>query len=172
MKLTNLAMATLMAMSVASFGANAATGTNTGSVHFKGEVVDTPCSLMPGQDGKAVEVDFGQLSLSQLNAGKSPQPQQFNIKLSDCNLAALKGEITFTGDVLTGNKMLKTMGTATGLGIAIDGVTFGTGTPLPMLHDGDNVLPFQAFAKAADAAAPAVTAGNFEATSTFSIAYK
>ncbi|ECE0473755.1 type 1 fimbrial protein, partial [Salmonella enterica subsp. enterica] len=37
-------------------------------------------------------------------------------------------------------------------------------------HDGDNALQFTAFAKKADAAA--VTAGDFNAVSTFVISYK
>ncbi|MEX6224402.1 hypothetical protein AB6F55_05965 [Providencia hangzhouensis] len=45
--------------------------TNTGTVTFKGEVRDTPCNLDAGQGGTATIVDFGQLSLSQLNDGDS-----------------------------------------------------------------------------------------------------
>lgn len=60
MKLTKLAVAVFAFAGIVS-GSQAA-NTNSGEVHFKGSVVDTPCNLAAGQDGERVEVDFGQLS--------------------------------------------------------------------------------------------------------------
>ncbi|BFO12006.1 fimbrial protein [Serratia rubidaea] len=176
MKLSHVSLAALMAAATLSFGANAAAYEgNSGKVTFHGQVVDSPCNLAPGQDGMDVKVDFGQLSQSQLNDGvKTPGP--FAIKLQNCGLGEAENkksvEITFNSpDQISGKNLLKTNGMATGLGISIETVTFGTALPLVGLADGDNTLSFTAFAQKADPAAD-VTPGDFSATTNFLISYK
>lgn len=177
---SKIAVATLMAMSLASTGVMAATTDNSGKVTFTGEVVDSPCNLAPGQDGTDVKVDFGQLSMSQLNAGgKTSEP--FTLNLENCALTTTDGgntttktvEITFnSSDVdATSNSLLKTNGGATGLGIGIDGYTFGTAAPIKGLSNGNNELRFTATAQQLVAGTP-VTAGDFMAATNFVIAYK
>lgn len=175
---SKLIMAGLVAMSMASVNAMAAAG-NSGKVTFTGEVVDSPCNLAPGQDGTDVKVDFGQLSMSQLNAGVKTS-ESFVLKLQNCALTTTAqgatttktASITFNStDVDSTNALLTTHGTATGLGIGINGYTFGTEAGLKGVMDGNNELRFTATAQKA-AAATAVTAGDFTAATNFVISYK
>lgn len=178
---SKIAVATLMAMSLASVQALATTTGNSGKITFTGEVVDSPCNLAPGQDGTDVKVDFGQLSMSQLNAGvKTSEP--FTLKLENCalvttdvdgNTTTKTAEITFSSsDVDAANAaLLKTNGGATGLGIGIDGYTFGTAAPIKGLTNGNNDLRFTATAQKRVTGTD-VTAGDFMAATNFVIAYK
>lgn len=176
---SKITVTALMVMSMMSLGAMAAD--NSGKVTFTGEVVDTPCNLAPGQDGTDVKVDFGQLSMSQLNAGVKTS-EQFTLNLENCALTTTDGEgntttktveITFnSSDVdATNTSLLKTNGGATGLGIGIDGYTFGTAAPIKGLVNGSNNLRFTATAQQR-AAGTLVTAGDFMAATNFVIAYK
>ncbi|EFV0288859.1 type 1 fimbrial protein, partial [Salmonella enterica] len=81
----NVAMAVMMSLGLVSVNALAVTTGNSGKVTFQGEVVDSPCNLAPGQDGTDVKVDFGQLSMSQLNKGVKTA-EQFVLKLENCAL--------------------------------------------------------------------------------------
>ncbi|EAM8425032.1 type 1 fimbrial protein [Salmonella enterica] len=166
---SNIAVATVMALGLMSMNTMAA-GVNSGKVSFKGTVVDTPCSLAPDENGEDVKVNFGQLSLSQLNAGHQTT-QNFVINLNDCDLTGKTAGITFDAvDTDAAKTLINASGTASNLGIGIQGITFGTEKALTGTHDGDNALQFTAFAK--KAAATDVTAGNFDAVSTFVISYK
>jgi type 1 fimbria pilin len=176
MTLSRISLATLFAVAAVSFGANAAGSFvgNTGKVTFKGSVVDAPCNLAPGQDGTDIKVDFGELSMSQLNAGET-SARTFDIKLENCNMgteAAKKtAEITFTSqDQLAGQNLLGTNGSAKNLAIGISNITFGTAKTLTGLIDGDNTLTYTAVAQ--KAATDDVTAGDFTASTTFKISYK
>lgn len=177
---SKIAVTTLMAMSLASVSAMAATTGNSGKVTFTGEVVDTPCNLAAGQDGTDVKVDFGQLSMAQLNAGvKTSEP--FTLKLENCALTTTVGDVTTTktaeitfnsSDVdATNTALLKTNGGATGLGIGIDGYAFGTAAPIKGLTNGSNDLRFTATAQQR-VAGTGVTAGDFMAATNFVISYK
>lgn len=177
----NVAMAAVMAMSLVSVSAMAIITGNSGKVTFQGEVVDSPCNLAPGQDGTDVKVDFGQLSMSQLNKGVKTS-EQFVLKLENCALTDMTNpdnpviktaEMTFVStDVdATNSALLKTQGTATGLGIGINGYTFGTAAPLKGLVDGNNDLRFTATAQQL-ASGTNVTAGDFMAITDFKIDYK
>ncbi|ENZ3332773.1 fimbrial protein [Salmonella enterica] len=173
----NVAMAVMMSLGLVSVNALAVTTGNTGKVTFQGEVVDSPCNLAPGQDGTDVKVDFGQLSMSQLNKGVKTS-EQFVLKLENCALtddagATKTAEITFNStDVSATNaSMLQTQGTATGLGIGINGYTFGTPVALKGLVDGNNDLRFTATAQQL-ATGTNVTAGDFMAITDFKIDYK
>lgn len=178
---SKIAVATLMAISLASINVMAATTGNSGKVTFTGEVVDSPCNLAPGQDGTDVKVDFGQLSMAQLNAGVKTS-KQFTLKLENCALSTTAddgtvttktADITFnSSDVDAANAaLLKTNGGATGLGIGIDGYTFGTAAPIKGLVDGNNDLRFTATAQQR-VAGTNVTAGDFMAATNFLISYK
>ncbi|EAM6659644.1 type 1 fimbrial protein [Salmonella enterica] len=166
---TQMAVAAVMAMGLMSAGAMAAG--NSGKVTFHGEVVDTPCNLEPGQDGTDVKVEFGQLSMSQLNAGVNTT-EQFTLKLKNCALAGKTASIVFNStDVNTTTPtLLNTNGSAKGLGIGIDGYTFGTEKDLKGLTDGKNDLNFTAVAQ--KLGADAVTAGDFKSIANFTINYK
>ncbi|EHL5467409.1 type 1 fimbrial protein [Salmonella enterica subsp. houtenae serovar 44:z36,[z38]:-] len=170
---SKITVATVMALGLMSMNTMAAV--NSGRVTFSGTVVDTPCNLAPGADGEDVPVDFGQLSLSQLNANQASS-KEFDINLTGCDLTsatpAKTASITFSSlNTNTAKTMIEASGRATGLGIGIDGITFGTEKNLDGLHDGDNTLTFTAKAQKLSADTN-VTAGNFTAVSTFVINYK
>ncbi|TSB25739.1 type 1 fimbrial protein [Serratia marcescens] len=174
MKTSFSKLAIVAALSLTSLGAMAAG--NNGKVTFSGEVVDAPCSLAPGQDGTDIKVDFGQLSMAQLNKGNQT-PKNFNIQLEDCDLTGKTAQITFTSaDQLTGKNLLGTRGGATGLAIGLSdangSITFGTAKTLTGLNaTGNNTLTYTATAQKADAGVD-VTAGDFEAITNFLIAYQ
>ncbi|SFC05337.1 Fimbria A protein precursor [Pragia fontium] len=170
MKLSQIAMATLLASGIA-FGAQAAG--NKGTVTFTGEVVDSPCDLAAGQDGTDIKVDFGQLSLAGLNGGRVAT-KNFDIKLKNCVMDGKKAAITFTStDQMAGKNMLTTVGTANGVGITLKGITFGTALDLNGLIDDENTLTYTAnVLKANEGEQSAVTPGTFKASTTFVIAYK
>ncbi|EFV0288817.1 type 1 fimbrial protein, partial [Salmonella enterica] len=71
----------------------------------------------------------------------------------------------------TNASLLQTQGTATGLGIGINGYTFGTPVALKGLVDGNNDLRFTATAQQL-ATGTNVTAGDFMAITDFKIDYK
>ncbi|EAU6886207.1 type 1 fimbrial protein [Salmonella enterica] len=167
---STVAVAVFAALGFASSNAMAA-DVNSGQVTFDGTVVDTPCNLMPGQDGEDVKVPFGQLSMSQLNADK-PVVKPFTINLEGCVLNGKTAGITFNAlNTNAGNTLINTAGTATGLGIGIDGITFGTEKVLTGMHDGKVPLNFEAMAKKAVTGTD-VTAGTFNAVSNFIINYR
>nr|WP_314264026.1 fimbrial protein [uncultured Moellerella sp.] len=180
MKLNKFMTVLAAAMFATSFASLA--DTNSGTVTFKGEVRDTPCNLDAGQGGTATIVDFGQLSLSQLNAGDSKY-QNFELNLKGCSLTSIDNTdpddpvtvtktatITFDGvNKIAGQNLLGTTGSAANIAVGINNITFGTPASLN-LGDGDNTLTYSAFVKKAGALA--VTAGDFTTISTFEIAYQ
>ncbi|AKJ41301.1 fimbrial protein [Pragia fontium] len=168
MKLSQIAMATLLASGIA-FGAQAAG--NKGTVTFSGEVVDSPCDLAAGQDGTDIKVTFDQLSVVGINAGRVAT-EDFKIKLKNCVLNNKTAQITFSStDQIAGKELLKTNGSANGLGINLKGIKFGTALDLVGLTDNDNTLTYTAGVQKADDAT-SVTPGTFSASANFVIAYK
>lgn len=166
---SKMAVAAFVAMGLVSMNSMAAG--NNGVVTFTGEVVDSPCNLAPGQDGTDIKVDFGQLSMAQLNNGMKTN-EKFVIKLENCALNGKTAGITFSSqNANTAKTLIGADGTATGLGIGISGITFDTEKPLNALTDGNNTLPFTAVAQRAVDTVN-VTAGDFEAISNFVISYK
>ncbi|ECY3798008.1 type 1 fimbrial protein, partial [Salmonella enterica subsp. enterica serovar Minnesota] len=108
----------------------------------------------------------------QLNAGiKATQP--FVLKLQNCSLNGKTASIQFNSNDVDGTNaaILDTRGTATGLGIGIQGYTFGTAAGLKGLVDGNNDLAFTAVAQQ-KVAKTNVTAGDFTAATNFVISYK
>ncbi len=170
MKTSISKLAVVAVLGLTSLGASAAG--NSGKVTFSGEVVDAPCNLAPGTDGTDIKVPFGQLSMAQLNAGHVAA-QKFDIQLQDCDLTGKTAQITFTGTTLPASTtLLETQGGATGLGIGLSGITFGTAKALTGLKDtGNNTLTYTATAQRAVAGTD-VTAGDFAAITNFQISYQ
>ncbi|EOU5386453.1 fimbrial protein [Escherichia coli] len=168
-------MAGAVAMALVSFGANAA-NQGSGTVNFKGEIIDAPCGIAPESADQTI--DFGQISKAHLNAKGTSVKKDVNIKLVNCELgAALKTvQVTFKGNTVDGAK--KMLGAAnTGAGIVMVGqdgqdVVFGTATAPVSVANGNNTLHYQAWVTAVDANAPAVTEGAFTAVTDFTLAYQ
>ncbi|EFB70830.1 Pap fimbrial major pilin protein precursor [Providencia rustigianii] len=183
MKLNTLALATIMAASVTSFGVMAE---NTGTINFIGTVVTSPCNI--GQSSLKQTVDFGQLSRRGLENGRSAEVD-FNIEFTGCDFsdftkddagtpAVVKSmELVFTGQNYADatNTLLSTSpGNLNNVGIAIDGFEFGKAKDILsriINKKGDNTLSFKALAKAIDTTKD-VTEGKFSAITNFRITYQ
>ena len=93
MKFSRIALAMGLSMAMVSGFANAAAsgtvgGQGHGTVHFKGEIIDSPCSISPATADQTV--DLGQVSNSALaNNGKST-PVPFEIALENCDISTYK----------------------------------------------------------------------------------
>ena len=98
MKLSKVALAMGLGMALVSGFANAApSGTATpsaaggqghGTVHFKGEIIDAPCSIAPESADQTV--DLGQVSNSALANKGTSTPVPFDIKLQNCDISTFK----------------------------------------------------------------------------------
>ncbi|GDM19331.1 fimbrial protein [Escherichia coli] len=172
MKVIKTVMAGSVAMALVSFSANAANPGGQGEVVFKGTVVNAPCGIAAGNEGAAVEVDFGQVSKEKLE--DSFEQKDFSIKLTNCDTEHLTNGVSLTfGGATTQSTELPTAG-GTGTAIVLSGygkdITFGTATDYIQLVDGDNELAFSAKLKKANG--EAISEGAFNATSTFSLNYQ
>ncbi len=162
--------------------ANAAPVTvSGGTVHFKGEVVASGCTLAAGSIDQTITL--GQVKSSHFSAADmlGNAKQDFIIDLSDCDTTvASNAALKFTGNVVTtpgGSNVLEneSRGTnaATGIGIQLfdtNGSTLDTNVNSAniALMNGDNKLIFSADYISTDIA---VTAGDVTSTATFDITY-
>ncbi len=164
-----------VAVTLVSFGANAAKNQGNGTVNFKGEIIDAPCGIAPESADQSI--DFGQISRAHLNSGGISVKKDVNIKLIHCDLGsgdkAKKGvNVTFSGATVdAARKMLGASDTGAGIVmVAQDGkeVVFGTpGAAIP-LTNGNNTLHYQAWVKKAGVS---VTEGEFTTVAGFTLAY-
>ncbi|HCS9010007.1 MULTISPECIES: type 1 fimbrial major subunit FimA [Klebsiella pneumoniae complex] len=181
MMLKKLGVVVLSVIAFSPAYSSAATIVNGGTVHFKGEVVNSACAVDAGSVEQTVEL--GQYPVAKLNAAdKVSDAVGFNIKLADCDTSVAKtAAIAFSG--VTVNDANTTVlalqnsasGSATNVGIQI---LDRTGTPVPLdgatasspttLTDGTNIIPFQARYYATGTA----TAGIANADATFKIQYE
>ncbi|MGG4607735.1 fimbrial protein [Providencia sp. Me31A] len=178
MKMKTLAIATIMTLGVAST-VNAA-DVNSGKVTFTGTVLDTPCDLKAGQNGSDINVNFNQLSKSQLNANNTAT-ERFTILLSNCDLTSKATSIRFTSPSQdTSNAFINTqinnLGIKLELANGLGPIVLGTAKVLTGLNTkGDNELTFNAIAYKTSSGTETkdlVTEGNFEAISNFVISYQ
>lgn len=97
MKLSKIALAMGLGMALVSGFANAAAsgvttpavgGQGHGTVHFKGEIIDAPCSISPESADQTV--DLGQVSNSALANKGTSSPVSFDIKLQNCDISTYK----------------------------------------------------------------------------------
>lgn len=174
MKLNKLALV-LLASSFATV--TLAAGQGSGTINFKGEIIDAPCTLDYQNANQTIEM--GQVSNKELNKGKISSTQNpINIELKDCSIDTLKTvAITFDGAADANAELLAINGSAKGAGIRLTNsanqlVKLGTAEAFKNLQAGNgNVLRFFAQLQGSDAEKD-VTAGNFTAVSTFSLEYK
>jgi len=132
MKLSKVALAMGLGMALVSGFANAAPSGTTppaasgtvggqghGTVHFKGEIIDAPCSISPETADQTV--DLGQVSNSALKDSGTSSPVSFEIKLQNCDISTFKTvTATWSG---TPDQNMKTAwgitGTASGAAIIL-----------------------------------------------------
>lgn len=181
MKLSKIALAMGLGMSLLSGFANAAASSTTaagsaghGTVHFKGEIIDAPCSISP--DSSDQTVDLGQVSNSSLeNKGKST-PVAFNIKLQNCNISTYKTvTATWSGTADTNNKAIWGItGTASGAGIVLNDATMkpivlGAETAPTTLTANDTTIAMSAYLQGDG---QTVVPGAFTGAADFVLAYQ
>ena len=178
MKLTNIALATVLSLGMVSL-ANADAG--SGKVKFEGKIIDAPCSIAPESIDQTKS--FGQVANVELvNGGKSTNVVNFDIKLQGCDISSKnKVQVTFAGPnggaTGTTNTLLAITGVAKGASIAMfDGsnqpITLGTATTVQNLIAGNNTLSFTAFLQGhAGTTLTDIVEGDFTSTTNFTMAY-
>ncbi|ROR60342.1 UNVERIFIED_ORG: type 1 fimbria pilin [Providencia alcalifaciens] len=173
----SLISAALVVMGMSSM-ANAADAGH-GKVTFTGSIIDAPCSITP--DSIEQTVELGQISKVALTGGGQSTPRNFSIALENCSFGTPatknKVNVTFTGmESSVNNELLGVTGTAKGVGIALtqlDGSLIKLGTPTKdqVLQDGNNTLTFAAYVKGSSDEAIAVTEGDFQSVTDFTLSY-
>lgn len=178
MKLNKVAMAIALTAALGSMSALA--DTTTGVIEIQGELVNTACGLAPSSS--PVTVDFGQVPVSLLQGGGQATETK-NIELQYCDTTIAKtATVSYTPTSVNPNDASLaafTSGSASGAGIALkdsasQDVTWGAQTTPVTLVDGNNIIPFVAVLKAENAtgSTTTVTAGAFQSTINFTIAYQ
>lgn len=176
MKMIKPVLIGTIAMTLISFGANAANSQGSGIVNFKGSVINAPCGIDPESADQTI--DFGQISKSNLNQGGTSGKKDVKIKLVNCDFSDpafvnKTVEVTFSGtnagdDESLGlsdtNAVIKMTG-QDGKYVKFDGTT---GSNITKLMDGNNMLSYQAWVKKG---AQPVTEGEFVAAANFNLAY-
>lgn len=177
MKLNNVMIAVAMTLGMTSI-ANA----NSGTVSFKGSIVEAPCSIDPTTVDQTVEL--GNISNAQLAAGSNTgesTPKNFYINLENCNIGNTPKTIsaTFTGADGGANGGIKgslgVTGSAKGASIIMtDGtgkqISLGDATTPQGLQDGNNKLAFAAYLKGHGGTT--ITPGNFSSVANFTLSYQ
>lgn len=178
MELKKIVLGVALAMGVATFvqaeeGTVAPTDQGSGSVTFKGSIIDAPCSIVGNKDQT---VEMGQISNSALANGGTSVPADFKIELANCNLADKYKtvSVTFTGSE---GKIENSLGMSKATGASIimqDGasnkIKLGTPTALQTLANGSNTLSFSAYVQGNPG--ETVQLGQFESTASFTLAYQ
>lgn len=181
MELKKIVLGVALAMGVATFAqaaeeelpAVASTNQGSGSVTFKGSIIDAPCSIVGNKDQT---VEMGQISNSALANGGTSVPADFKIELANCNLADKYKtvSVTFTG---AEGKIENSLGMSKASGASIimqDGasnkIKLGTPTALQTLANGSNTLSFSAFVQGNPG--EVVQLGEFDSTASFTLAYQ
>ena len=176
MKMNKVAMAVAFTAALGSMSVLA--DTTNSVIEFQGELVNTACGLAPGSS--PVTVDFGQIPVSALANGARAGNVHQNIELQHCDITvAQTAEVTYSPTSVNptdASLAAFTSGTASGAGIGLrdsasQDVTWGTATTPVQLVNGTNTIPFVAYVKAESASAT-VTAGSFQSTVNFEIAYQ
>lgn len=179
MKLSKIAVATVIAASSFSVLNVQATDSHNGTVTFKGKILDTPCSI--SQDDLAQTIEFGEISKTVLEEGGTSVIKPFDITLKDCSIeTSTTAKVVFSGGTAAGtnNKLLALHGSAGGAGIAVlysgEKVSFDGSTAAVSdynLVNGDNTLSFTSYVQKLPTDTD-VTTGNFESTANFVISYE
>lgn len=184
MKLSKIVLAIGLGMTLVSgFASAAASGTTTaagkmghGTVHFKGEIIDAPCSISP--DSADQTVDLGQVSSATLKDGGVSTPVPFSIKLQNCDISNYHTvTATWSGTEDTNQAgVWGITGTASGAGIVLRDasekeIKLGAETASTTLTASNSTIAMSAFLKG-DGSKVTVTPGAFTGAADFILAYQ
>lgn len=182
MKLNKLALALVMTIGMASAAQAAVSGTpgGTGTVNFKGQIVDAPCSIKP--DSNNQDVDMGAVTVKTLEAGRSSNvPFELHLESCDVSGGAKTVGIMFDGvRAEQGNDALLMLnGSAKGAGLGIVDKTgkdlvLGSESSLGEVVQGDNTLSFTAYLEklGQGGTAASVVPGSYTSIANFTLTYK
>lgn len=191
MKISKIAMAISLGMVLVSGVANAAddsdssgssTGTSTaatgtaghGTVHFKGEIIDAPCSIAPQSADQTV--DLGQVSNNALANKGTSTPVAFNIQLQNCDIQTYK-TVTATWSGTPDTNMTTAWGitgTASGAAIVLrdaseKAITLGQETAATTLTADNTTIAMSAFLQGDGAT---IVPGSFTGAADFVLSYQ
>lgn len=176
MKLNKIMLAAVLAFSASSAVQAASPDQGHGTVTFTGSIIDAPCSITPDTVDQTVKL--GEVTKKALENSGTSVPQNFSIKLTQCDTATLKNvSSTFTGAPAVGNPdNLGITGTASGASIVLtDGsgkqIKLGQASAAQRIQDGNNDLVFSAYLKG-DGASAALIPGDFTSVANFTLAYQ
>ena len=183
MKLSKIALAMGLGMVLVSGFANAAASGTTaagkaghGTVHFKGEIIDAPCSIAPESADQTV--DLGQVSNSALKDGGASQPVAFSIKLQNCDISKYHTVTATWGGTEDTNQagVWGITGTASGAGIVLRDasekpIKLGTESAATTLTANDTTIAMSAFLQG-DGSNVTVVPGAFTGAADFVLAYQ
>lgn len=185
-KIMLVALATVISSTVSMSALAVQSNQGHGTVKFKGEIIDAPCSISSNTIDQIVE--FDQISNTSLADGGASRPKSFNIILEDCVFPADatndKVKITFSGagagfdsKLLGVTGLNPEDGKVKNVGIQITDsnglpINMGMSTSQPIqLQKGRNILQYSAFVQGANVAVDSIPLGSFEGVSTFTLAY-
>ncbi|QIC15102.1 type 1 fimbrial protein [Providencia vermicola] len=124
MKLNKVLLVTsaiTMSLFVGAANADVTDGKETGTIHFKGQFVDSTCSIETNnENSNEGTVQLGTWLVSNLqNANETTTPTKFVIALNGCPDVIKKAKITFSGTANATNPSLYKTTTDVGAGIGI-----------------------------------------------------
>lgn len=174
MKLSQIALATLLSAGLATSAMAATSNTGSGTVTFKGSIISGACSIAPGSVDQTVEL--GSINKAVLLNKGSSNPRTFTIELEDCDTSVANSvSITFSGNANSTDTTL--LGISSSAGAAIQ-ITDGNGTPIKLgettsdthkLQEGSNTLLFSAYVTGVGTD---INEGAFESISNFVLSYE
>lgn len=163
-----------LTLSTSAFAANPNQG--SGQVHFKGEIIEAPCSITP--DTADQTVDMGKIATSVLASGGRSDSFPFQIDLKNCTTETYQSVTTTFNGPNAGDEYptaLGIEGQAKNAAIFLTNaggkdIELGQATAPFDLVDGSNTLNFSSYMKGFTSAN--ATPGEFTATANFVLAYQ
>ncbi|MDD0972842.1 fimbrial protein [Pseudomonas fontis] len=171
MKFKKVTLATLLVVSAVS-AVSSVYAANT--IKWKGSITSASCNI--DNDSADQNISLGDFSKALLEKNRETSPEQFHIKLLDCDASVGAGTVavTFTGSK-SGNDLALNGPMANDVALRIldtlgGDVVIGTPTPAKSIRNGTNVLSFQA-KLVTSATSGSVTPGEFDTTANFRLDY-
>ncbi|KAA1049787.1 fimbrial-like protein [Pseudocitrobacter sp. 73] len=186
LKKTILSMFATALLSGVAFNALAEDSSQgSGKITFKGEVIDAPCSIAPGDENQTI--NLGEVASTVLNSGQKSLPVDITIHLQDCILSdgtntVDKVKITFSSasvDTTDSNLLKNTLdgniGSASGVGVRLiqaDNTDVTLGTPITINLPTTNSFQELNFKARMESLAKNATPGNVQAQTNYVLDYK
>ena len=151
----------------------------SGKITFKGEVIDAPCSIAPGDEDQTI--NLGEVADTVLKSGQKSLPVDVTIHLQDCNTVD-KVKITFSSasvDATDSNLLKNTLegniGGATDVGVRLvksDNTNVTLGTPITINFPTTNSYQELNFKARMESLGRTATPGNVQAQANYVLDYK